>query len=379
MLSVLIAIILALVAISRIDTIPIESRDALRLSSSSRAFCVDPSQLPPSGWTTLRGDLLNSSEALVDRSGLDKAKYSLQIGVYANTTSELHLSIPSYASGGYIWMIWNESLQRYLNDEGVSINERFSLLNRLDSSGTPDLTLVGDGTKRLENGDYYQLFDYQGRFLIDQASFRRYPFMSISLPIFIEPDDNDGSLNYKNLRLDPDIRNSGMGFNAKILGWLNQGWSIAEYRHQYATNFGQGGDESDYSVVLFDISFGTSSWASVWRLFLPLAVLMSMVLLVFKVRPDEQDARASIPVTVLLTLVFLQQSYRSDLPVLPFLTFLDQAYVVAYIVTLIAFILVLWIGRRYADIQVMNDSPERSLLLRRLYLLDETWPLVVLF
>ena len=379
MLSVLIAIILALVAISRIDTIPIESRDALRLSSSSRALSVDPSQLPPSGWTTLRGDLLNSSEALVDRSGLDKAKYSLQIGVYANTTSELHLSIPSYASGGSIWMIWNESLQRYLNDEGVSINERFSLLNRLDSSGTPDLTLVGDGTKRLENGDYYQLFDYQGRFLIDQASFRRYPFMSISLPIFIEPDDNDGSLNYKNLRLDPDIRNSGMGFNAKILGWLNQGWSIAEYRHQYASNFGQGGDESDYSVVLFDISFGTSSWASVWRLFLPLAVLMSMVLLVFKVRPDEQDARASIPVTVLLTLVFLQQSYRSDLPVLPFLTFLDQVYVVAYIVTLIAFILVLWIGRRYADIQVMNDSPERSLLLRRLYLLDETWPLVVLF
>ena len=203
--------------------------------------------------------------------------------------------------------------------------------------------------------------------------------ITISLPIFIEPDDNDGSLNYKNLRLDPDIRNSGMGFNAKILGWLNQGWSIAEYRHQYATNFGQGGDESDYSVVLFDISFGTSSWASVWRLFLPLAVLMSMVLLVFKVRPDEQDARASIPVTVLLTLVFLQQSYRSDLPVLPFLTFLDQVYVVAYIVTLIAFILVLWIGRRYADIQVMNDSPERSLLLRRLYLLDETWPLVVLF
>ena len=379
MLSVLIAIILALVAISRIDTIPIESRDALRLSSSSRALSIDPNHLPPSGWTTLRGDLLNSSEALVDRSGLDKAKYSLQIGVYANTTSELHLSIPSYASGGSIWMIWNESLQRYLNDEGVSINERFSLLNRLDSSGTPDLTLVGDGTKRLENGDYYQLFDYQGRFLIDQASFRRYPFMSISLPIFIEPDDNDGSLNYKNLRLDPDIRNSGMGFNAKILGWLNQGWSIAEYRHQYASNFGQGGDESDYSVVLFDISFGTSSWASVWRLFLPLAVLMSMVLLVFKVRPDEQDARASIPVTVLLTLVFLQQSYRSDLPVLPFLTFLDQVYVVAYIVTLIAFILVLWIGRRYADIQVMNDSLERSLLLRRLYLLDETWPLVVLF
>jgi hypothetical protein len=88
----------------------------------------------------------------------------------------------------------------------------------------------------------------------------------------------------------------------------------------------------------FEISYGTSSWSSFWRLLLPLSVLMAMVLLVFKVRPDEQDARASIPVTVLLTLVFLQQTYRDKLPDLPFLTFLDQVYVVAYVVTLAAFV-----------------------------------------
>ena len=168
-----------------------------------------------------------------------------------------------------------------------------------------------------------------------------------------------------------------MGFNARILGWLNQGWSIAEYRHQYATNFGQGGSESDYSLVLFEISFGTSAWASVWRLLLPLAVLMAMVLLVFKVRPDEQDARASIPVTVLLTLVFLQQTYRGDLPLLPFLTFLDQVYVVAYVVTLVAFVLVIWIGRRYADMEEMEDPEMKALVRDRLEQLDNSWPVVV--
>ena len=84
--------------------------------------------------------------------------------------------------------------------------------------------------------------------MLDQASFRHYPFMSVSLPLLIEANDLDGSLSYEQLRLEPDIRNSGMGFNARILGWLNQGWSIAEYRHQYATNFGQGGSESDYSL-----------------------------------------------------------------------------------------------------------------------------------
>ena len=201
--------------------------------------------------------------------------------------------------------------------------------------------------------------------------------MSVSLPLLIEANDLDGSLSYEQLRLEPDIRNSGMGFNARILGWLNQGWSIAEYRHQYATNFGQGGSESDYSLVLYEISIGTSAWASVWRLLLPLAVLMAMVLLVFKVRPDEQDARASIPVTVLLTLVFLQQTYRSDLPLLPFLTFLDQVYVVAYVVTLVAFVLVIWIGRRYADMEEMEDPEMKALVRDRLEQLDNSWPVVV--
>ncbi|MCP4817091.1 MAG: hypothetical protein GY888_31640, partial [Planctomycetaceae bacterium] len=184
-------------------------------------------------------------------------------------------------------------------------------------------------------------------FYIDKASFRHFPFVTVSLPLVLEMEDVNGSLDYPHFRFEPDIQNSGMGLFAEIIGWLNRGWSIAEYRHNYATNFGLGGSADDYSLVIFDISFGTSSWSAFWRLMLPLLVVMAMVLLVFKVRADEQDARAGIPVTVLLTLVFLQQTYREELPDLPYLTFLDQVYVIAYVVTLLAFILVIFIGRRY--------------------------------
>ena len=113
---------------------------------------------------------------------------------------------------------------------------------------------------------------------------------------------------------------------------------------------------------------------------LPLLVVMAMVLLVFKVRADEQDARAGIPVTVLLTLVFLQQTYRDELPDLPYLTFLDQVYVVAYVVTLLAFVLVIFIGRRYGEMEEMPAGPRRDQMEQRLHRLDEIWPLtVVLF
>lgn len=369
--------ILAMLAIGRIDVTQVQRRDSLRLSAAARALNTDPRHLPASGWSTVRGELLNDAETRADQEELEAATHRVQVGVYANTTSELDLSIPSYSSSGYVWLRWDAPLQAYLDSKGATIDQRFALINTLITDAPPQLEPVGAKAERLEDGSYYQLFMFRGRYYLDQASFRHYPFMSVSLPLAIEANDVDGGLNYGELRLEPDIRNSGMGLFAQIIGWLNQGWSIAEYRHHYASNFGLGGMESDYSLVLFEISFGTSAWASFWRLLLPLTVLMAMVLLVFKVRPDEQDARASIPVTVLLTLVFLQQTYRDDLPDLPFLTFLDQVYVVAYVVTLVAFILVIWIGRRYADMEALADGEARENLQKRLENLDNSWPLLV--
>jgi len=369
--------ILAVMAISRIDVMKVRNRDNLRLASSARALNTDPSQLPPSRWSTLRGSLLSDDEARTDQKELETVKNVVKVGIYTNTTSELELGIPSYAASGYVWLIWQEPLQQYLEAKNATIAERFRLINTLITDAPPQLEPVSQEPERLEDGSYYQLFTFRGRYYVDKASFRHYPFMSVSLPLAIEINDVDGGLSYSQLRLEPDIRNSGMGLFAHIIGWINQGWSVAEYRHHYASNFGLGGQEQDYSLVLFETSFGTSSWASFWRLLLPLLVLMAMVLLVFKVRPDEQDARASIPVTVLLTLVFLQQSYRDELPALPFLTFIDQVYVVAYIVTLFAFVLVIWIGRRYAAMEILEEGPAREGLRQHLEDLDNSWPLVV--
>jgi hypothetical protein len=50
---------------------------------------------------------------------------------------------------------------------------------------------------------------------------------------------------------------------------------------------------------------------------------------------------------------------------------------VAYVVTLAAFVLVLWIGRRYAVMESLEDPVAKEVLLRHLQRLDDTWPLVV--
>ncbi len=357
-------------------------RDSLRLSSASRALTTSVDRLPRDGWSSQRGESLSGGEIQADIDALDDAQYHVKIGVYSNSTYDLDLSIPSFSSNGYVWMRWKQPLQDYLEANDTDLQEHILLLNALLSDADPVLNPVQDKPAILSDGTYYQLYTYVGRFYIDRASFKHFPFLTISLPIAIEADDVAGGLGYGTLRFEPDSRNSGMGLYAGtgIIGWLNRGWSIAEYRHNYATNFGLGGLDRDYSLIVYDITFGTSSWSSFWRLMLPLLVVMVMVLLVFKIRPDEQDARAGIPVTVLLTLVFLQQVYRGELPDLPFLTFLDQVYVIAYVITLFAFVLLVWIGRRYADMESMPLGEARDNLSKRLEFLDEVWPLsMVLF
>lgn len=376
-ISILLASVLAVSGISELDVGRVPSRDALRLASSSRTLTTDPTRLPADGWSSLRGQVLSDRETTTDQKALEAAKYHVQAGVYATSTYDLDLSIPSYSANGYVWLRWDAALQTYLEQQGQSISERITLVNALLSDADPVLMPLAPQPVRQADGTYYQLFTYLGRFYIDKASFRHFPFVTVSLPLVLEMEDVEGGFDYGNLRFEADVQNSGMGLFAGIIGWLNRGWSIAEYRHNYATNFGLGGSADDYSLIVYDISFGTSAWSAFWRLMLPLLVVMAMVLLVFKVRADEQDARAGIPVTVLLTLVFLQQTYRDELPDLPFLTFLDQVYVVAYVVTLLAFVLVIYIGRRYGEMEDMPEGPKRDLIEKHLHRLDEIWPLTV--
>lgn len=376
-ISILLAAVLAVSGISELDVGGVPSRDSLRLASSSRALTTDTRRLPADGWTSLRGQVLSDRETNTDQKALEEAPFHIQAGVYATSTYDLDLSIPSYSANGYVWLRWDEAVQDYLEEQGQSISERITLVNALLSDADPVLTPLAKQPVRQPDGSYYQLFTYIGRFYIDKASFRHFPFVTVSLPLVMEMEDVEGGFDYANLRFEADVQNSGMGLFAGIIGWLNRGWSIAEYRHNYATNFGMGGNSDDYSLIIYDISFGTSAWSAFWRLMLPLLVVMAMVLLVFKVRADEQDARAGIPVTVLLTLVFLQQTYRDELPDLPFLTFLDQVYVVAYVVTLLAFVLVIYIGRRYGEMEEMPEGPKREQMEQRLHRLDETWPLTV--
>jgi quinol-cytochrome oxidoreductase complex cytochrome b subunit len=129
-----------------------------------------------------------------------------------------------------------------------------------------------------------------------------------------------------------------------------------EYIQRYPTGFGYCRDgqktSTEFSQVRLEIAYKKSGFAAVQQLILPLLVVMLMVLVSPNLGASLWDVRIAIPSTALLTLVFLQQGYRQNLPLLPYLTFLDQIYAACYIVTFALFVLFVWASNK------LNEAPE---------------------
>ncbi|MFM7652659.1 MAG: hypothetical protein ACKO5M_07055 [Vulcanococcus sp.] len=88
--------------------------------------------------------------------------------------------------------------------------------------------------------------------------------------------------------------------------------------------------------------------------------------------------RIALPATAVLTLVFLQASYRSMLPQLPYLTFIDRIYSLAYAICLACFALYVWAANRLNHAMPPIGAEERSLIEAEINRVDRSFQLLCL-
>jgi hypothetical protein len=77
--------------------------------------------------------------------------------------------------------------------------------------------------------------------------------------------------------------------------------------------------------------------------------------------------RIAIPATAVLTLVFMQASYKTTIPELPYLTFIDKIYAIAYVVCLACYGLFVWGGNR---LEAAEGEEERRSMVRLINRVD---------
>jgi hypothetical protein len=147
------------------------------------------------------------------------------------------------------------------------------------------------------------------------------------------------------------MQDSGFGAMLKIPGWQILGWRLEKTLQDYGSRFGEkgAGSASRYAGVRFELVIKRSISFFLWKLLLPLLIVLSANWLVLLLKPALVEVRTALPATALLTLVFLQKTYSDNLPTVGSLVLMDKIYAAAYLVVIVTMIQVIvtatWVQR----------------------------------
>jgi len=226
----------------------------------------------------------------------------------------------------YVWFIWRGD---------IDASETVEFTNNVESSG---LSKVKTYPKPITfpDGRHYQCLRIEGRFF-QPFSLKRFPLERHNVSLSIE--DNTYAADRLVYRF--DRKHSGLDSGLNIPGWSVAAWNGSEGIHHYASNLGDetvGGDSSDYATIQFAVKVSRPVNYFLWKMLLPVVIILLACWTALLLHPMELATRAAMTGTALLTTVFMQQGYTSNLPELNYLVLMDKIYVVVYLLIIISLV-----------------------------------------
>lgn len=293
----------------------------------------------------------------------------VRVGIFLENAYDFSIGTQSLAAEGVVWVSWPQEFQNLLDAQGLAIEQVLNPVNRVNSWDNILKPFYAKPIK-LANGEYHQILRFANRFYASAVDLHRYPFERLAFPVIFGLNVMSESFSAQKVRLIADRGQSGVGPYIDIIGFITDRTEVSEFIQRYPTAFGYGAagesSSSEFSQVSLAVEYKKSWFASAQQLILPLLIVMLMVLFAPVLAASLWDVRIAIPSTALLTLVFLQQSYRQGLPLLPYVTFLDQIYAECYLVTFALFALFVWASNKLDS----ADEAEKPSVIARLNTID---------
>jgi hypothetical protein len=266
---------------------------------------------------------------------------TVQVGMHVRNIYGLSLADQTFKAEGWYWLRVPAAVQELMERRGIEPLAMVEFVNQVDNwdglieqvdSDAPD---AADGSRLLT-------FRFAAAFYVNEIDQRRSPFEQIRLPLILEasPEAFADPANRVLLRLEM-ARGELLGDYSSIYGYELRGATIHAREHRYPTTFGTTSDDI-YSRVELLVSYAPAAGAMLMQWILPLLLVLCLVLLAPSLEGSLGDARLAIPPTALLTLVFLHQTYKAEMPPTAYLTFLDQLYAYGYVLSVGLFVLFLW-------------------------------------
>jgi hypothetical protein len=271
---------------------------------------------------------------------------TIDLGVHIENVHQLSLKDKIYWMEGWYWLKWPEAIDKIIKAEKIPLDQIVEFTNVVEETNLTETLDTAEPLFLAKEGHYYQLVRFSGRFYVNDLDLRRYPFVSIELPLTIETKPDSLSCYPSGppcvaLKPESDVAKMMVGQFADINGYDLKAATVEPFLHQYNTTFGVG-ELSAYESVDFNLVYKSNFVAALAQFILPLLVIIGIVLVSPSLPSAMGDVRLAIPTTALLTLIFLQQGYQANLPSLSYLTFLDWLYLYAYFISIAIFILFCW-------------------------------------
>lgn len=256
----------------------------------------------------------------------------VDVGMYVNSVYQLEVASSTYYLDAYLWFKWQGDIDPTATMEITNLVEEWSMM----------VTALNEEPIILPDGTQYKLLKIEGRFM-QPFVLADYPLDQQKLSVFIE----DNTYGTDDLVYRMDTEGSGFGHLLKIPGWEIKNWSSELLQHDYGSFFGaeQVGGAAIYSTLRFDLEIARPVNFFVWKLMLPLVILLMASWLILVLDPRLVEVRTALPATGLLTAVFLQQSYSDGLPEVGYLVLIDKIYAVAYAMILLTLLRAVWTSR----------------------------------
>jgi hypothetical protein len=307
-------------------------------------------------------DQSDSSSDLRPLAEIPAQAEQVETGIFAMNLYDIDAARNTYYLDFYLWFKWQGDI-----DPTGSLE----LANGVEDWGVSSVP-VYEEPEELPDGSFYQAWRVEGRF-VQPLILERYPLDRHNLNTLVE----NSVYTTDQLVYVADAKESGFSDTLAVPDWEIQGFEVASLVRQYTTNFGDPriGDEAQHSVFQYSLKIARPVSFFLWKLLLPLIIVVATSWGSLLLNPQHIDSRIGLPVTGLLTAVFLQESYSSNLPDVGYLVLLDRIYAVAYILIFISILEAIVTAEWINDER--PDGYQQAIQLDRLLLKAQTAVLLV--
>jgi branched-chain amino acid transport system substrate-binding protein len=266
------------------------------------------------------------------------SQVKVAVGLYVTSIRGVDMKTRTFEADFYCWL-------RYPTLPPGSDVENFERLDFVN--GHIDLFERYD--QRQVGGETYSGWRVRGSFLFD-PDLHAYPFDTQRLEIRIEHQD----LEVTDLTFAPDdefftrngqrMRRWGLGTGISVPEFHISGVTLTSDQVAYGTDFGDPEITSDsaYSRAVFAVIIKRDFLPYVFKILIPLAIILCLAYLVFFIPADALEVAAGLTVTSLLSCIAYQSSIASNMPEIGYLVASDRLFHLSYALVMLAMVETVW-------------------------------------